>query len=81
VDPLDGNAIGGALLEYFGTEMTMARGCCAHCGAVSRIAELRVYAKAPGAVARCRACGGVVLVVVERQAGSEVRVDAFELAG
>src|SRR5437763_16518993 len=63
MDALDGNAIGGQLFEYFGNEMTMAPGTCAHCGAKSLIAELRVYLKAPGTVARCPRCGSVVVVL------------------
>ena len=40
---LDGNAIGGMLMEIFGTEMTTAVGTCAHCGAVAQVAEFAVY--------------------------------------
>ena len=29
---LDGNVMGGLLMEIFGQEMTDALGCCAHCG-------------------------------------------------
>jgi hypothetical protein len=79
MEAVDGNAIGGALLEHFGVEMTAASGACAHCGTVAQIAQLRVYARAPGAVARCRNCGGVVLVVVERTGRREVNLDAFRL--
>jgi hypothetical protein len=79
MDAVDGNAIGGALLEHFGAEMTTASGACAHCGTVARIAQLRVYVRAPGAVARCHNCGGVVLVVVERTGRREVNLDAFRL--
>jgi DNA-directed RNA polymerase subunit RPC12/RpoP len=73
MDALDGNAIAGTLFEYFGTEMTMASGSCAHCGATGRIAELRVYMAAPGAVVRCPACGSVVMVLVRIR--SELRID------
>ena len=62
---LDGNAIGGLLLEVFATEMTAATGTCAHCGAVAQVAELVVYLEAPGTVARCRTCDSVLLVVTE----------------
>jgi hypothetical protein len=62
---LDGNAIGGRLLDVFGTEMTTARGVCAHCGAAGYVAEFEVYVQAPGTVARCRGCGGVLMVLVE----------------
>jgi hypothetical protein len=65
MEALDGNAIGGLLLHVFGTEMTTARGVCGHCGAAGQVAELVVYVRAPGTVARCRNCGGVLMVLVE----------------
>ena len=64
MDALDGNAIGGELFDHFGVEMTTARGSCRHCGATAQIAELRVYPRAPGTVARCPACGGVLMVLI-----------------
>lgn len=70
---LDGNAIGGSLLEAFGREMTAASGACAYCGTVSQIAELVVYQRAPGSVVRCRTCRSVVMVLVNVR--DEVRVD------
>jgi len=76
---LDGNAIAGALFEHFGTEMTRARGACAHCGAVAQIAELAVYARAPGLVARCRSCGGVVMVLVDIRGTPSINLDGFGL--
>jgi hypothetical protein len=36
---LDGNAIGGLLLEIFGSDMTSAEASCAACGAVGPVAE------------------------------------------
>jgi Family of unknown function (DUF6510) len=60
---LDGNAIGGQLLEVFGTEMTAVVGVCGHCGATARLAELAVYPHAPGTVGRCRACHGLLMVM------------------
>jgi len=45
----DGNAIGGLLIELFGTEMTTATGTCGSCGAVSQVAELAVYRPASSA--------------------------------
>jgi DNA-directed RNA polymerase subunit RPC12/RpoP len=62
---LDGNAIGGLLLEVFGTEMTTAVGSCASCGTANRVAELAVYQVKMGAVVRCRACGSVLMVFVQ----------------
>jgi phage FluMu protein Com len=64
MDALDGNAIAGALFEHFGHEMTMAEVRCSHCQTTSMMAELRVYMKAPGVVARCPACDEVVMVIV-----------------
>lgn len=65
MDALDGNAIGGLLLEVFGVEMTTARGVCASCGAHGLVAELIVYLQAPGTVVRCRSCGGLLMVLVD----------------
>jgi hypothetical protein len=67
MEALDGNAIGGLLIEVFGAEMTTATGTCATCGAVMQVAELVVYLEAPGTVARCRTCESVVMVVVEKR--------------
>jgi hypothetical protein len=63
---LDGNAIGGLLLEIFGTEMTAAVAVCGSCGATGPVAETVVYLRAPGTVVRCRSCGAVLMVVVRR---------------
>jgi uncharacterized Zn finger protein len=73
MEPLDGNAIAGTLFEYFGSEMTTVTGSCTHCGASGQIAELAVYVRAPGAVAHCRCCGNVVLVVM--RAAEQLRVE------
>jgi len=61
---LDGNAIGGMLMEIFGADMTMAVGTCAGCGAVGPVAELAVYMPGPGTVVRCRHCDAVLMVFV-----------------
>jgi hypothetical protein len=65
MEPLDGNAIGGLLIEVFGVEMTTATGTCAACGSSAQVAELVVYLEAPGTVARCRTCESVLMVVVD----------------
>ena len=65
MEALDGNAIAGALYTAFGHEMTTARGTCATCGHTNLLAALRVYLRAPGAVARCPVCGEVQLVLIE----------------
>jgi hypothetical protein len=65
MEALDGNAIAGALHAAFGHEMTMASGTCETCGQTNMLAALRVYLRAPGAVARCPVCGEVALVLIE----------------
>ena len=55
--------LGGELGELFTVDITAATGKCASCGTVSAIAQTRVYADAPGVVARCPSCGGVMLRV------------------
>jgi Family of unknown function (DUF6510) len=61
---LDGNAIGGMMLEVFGTEMTMATSACGSCGTVGQVAELAVYRPGLGTVVRCRHCDNVLMVFV-----------------
>jgi hypothetical protein len=62
---VDGNAIGGMLIELFGTEMTTAVGTCGVCGTVGQVAEMAVYRSALGTVVRCRVCDNVLMVFVE----------------
>jgi Family of unknown function (DUF6510) len=62
---LDGNAIGGLLMEVFGTDMTMATGACGSCGRAGPVAELAVYQPGLGTVVRCRNCDGVLMVFVQ----------------
>jgi hypothetical protein len=61
---LDGNAIGGVMLDLFGVEMTTATGTCRTCGAADPVARLEVYADAPGTVVRCAHCKSVVMRIV-----------------
>jgi hypothetical protein len=79
MEALDGNAIAGPLFEYFGNEMTTALGTCAHCETRAQIAELVVYASAPGAVVRCRHCGNVVMVIVSLRGAPHVYSSAFRM--
>jgi Family of unknown function (DUF6510) len=65
MDALDGNAIGGMLIDVFGTEMTAASSTCGTCGAIRPVAELVVYMRAPGTIVRCRTCGNVLMVFVK----------------
>jgi hypothetical protein len=61
---LDGNAIGGLLIELFGTEMTTAVGACGSCGTAGQVAEMAVYQARMGTVVRCRVCDNVLMVFV-----------------
>ncbi len=65
MEALDGNAIGGLLIDVFGTEMTTAAGTCASCGSVSQVAELAVYRHGLGTVVRCRVCDAVLMAFVQ----------------
>lgn len=67
LEALDGNAIAGLLLDVFGNEMTMAYGTCASCGVRNLLAEIAVYMRAPGTVARCRTCSNTLMVFTERR--------------
>lgn len=67
MEHLDGNAIGGLLLDVFGAEMTAATGTCGSCGAANPVGRLFVYRQAPGTVVRCPACGAVLMVFVRKQ--------------
>jgi hypothetical protein len=61
---LDGNALAGDLREIFALDVTAAVTICAGCGHPSAIAQLRVWVRAPGQVARCPSCEDVILRVV-----------------
>ncbi len=65
MNPLDGNAIAGQLFELFGRHMTAERARYGHCGAITPVTELELYASGPGAVARCRTCRQVTLVITD----------------
>jgi Family of unknown function (DUF6510) len=61
---LDGNSVAALLHDVFGEDVTGHRGCCDHCGTVSRLAAILVYRDCPGDVLRCPGCGSVVMVLV-----------------
>ncbi len=79
MDALDGNAIAGPLFSVFGREMTTVRGTCATCRTETEIAELVVFARGPGTVVRCPACGGVVMVLVEVRGLTQAYLIGIEL--
>ena len=75
---LDGNAIAGDLFAAFGREMIDVVGKCRNCRRASAVAELCVYARAPGAVARCPSCDAVVMVLVTIGGECHVYLPALE---
>ena len=77
MDPVDGNAIAGSLYAAFDREMTSVRGTCTTCGDSHPIAQLQVYLRAPGAVARCPVCGEVQIVLIEARGVVCVDVSGF----
>jgi Family of unknown function (DUF6510) len=79
MDPVDGNSIAGELYDHFGGEMTTAIGSCVHCGTTGRIAELVVYGRPPGTIARCPACGSVTIAIVRARERTLVTMAGFKL--
>ena len=76
MEAVDGNAIGGLLIDVFGTEITTANSTCGTCGTSRPVAELVVYHQAPGTVVRCRTCGSILMVFVKAR-----DVTCVDLAG
>jgi Family of unknown function (DUF6510) len=73
---LDGNALGGPLVELFAADLTAATVACAHCGDEALLATHQVYADAPALVVRCPSCAGVVM-----RCASDRRGIRFEMTG
>jgi hypothetical protein len=65
--PLDGNTMAGALGELFAVDVSVAVIECAGCGHTGVVAEVVVYADAPGMVARCPSCSDVLLRLVRSE--------------
>jgi hypothetical protein len=61
---VDGNAMAGDLREIFAADVTSAVITCAGCGNSGVIAELRLWGRPPGVVARCPHCADVVVRIV-----------------
>jgi hypothetical protein len=78
MDALDGNAIGGLLIDVFDTDMTAAPSTCGTCGASGPVAGLAVYRPALGTIVRCPSCDSVLMVFV--QAHGFICVDLSGLA-
>jgi len=68
---VDGNALGGLLIELFGRDMTDQLGCCGGCGNVSPLGAVRVL-RGAGYVMRCPFCEKVALALVATPEGVRV---------
>ncbi|HEY7025643.1 MAG TPA: DUF6510 family protein [Candidatus Limnocylindrales bacterium] len=67
---LDANAVGGMLMEIFGSDMTSVPSQCTHCGNVAQVGSLRAYGlNGPGVVLRCSICTEIVIRLVRRADG------------
>lgn len=62
---VDGNGVAGTVGDIFRGDLTVARGQCVTCGREAMLAEAHVFDRAPGVVARCSACGSVLMRVVQ----------------
>jgi hypothetical protein len=74
---VDGNAVGGLLIEVFGHEMTDVRGCCAACQTENALGSLMVYRAGPGDVVRCPVCQAVVIVLVPHEGRHRIYFSAL----
>jgi Family of unknown function (DUF6510) len=74
---VDGNAVGGRLIDVFGRDMTATVGTCADCGAVNALGAVLAYTEAPGDVLRCPGCDAVLLVAVHVRAGYRVTIESL----
>jgi uncharacterized Zn finger protein len=75
---LDGNVLAGPLSEVFDADMTLAVADCLGCGDESVLARAMVYADARGYVARCSACGDVLMLVLRTPSGTHVELVGVE---
>jgi hypothetical protein len=75
MDVVEGDA--DTLRAVFDTELTAATAVCARCGAARTLGELLGFADAPGVVARCAACGHVLLAIVRRERIAYVDASGF----
>jgi Family of unknown function (DUF6510) len=69
---LDGNALGGMMLELFGSDMTEVDTMCGNCGAHEEMARVDVY-RGAGFVVRCRHCENILMRIV--QGGGHTWID------
>ncbi|MBP2327733.1 putative Zn finger protein [Kibdelosporangium banguiense] len=64
MDYVDGNAAAGLFAEALGIDASVLVMTCDGCGRSGRFADLHVYDRGPGVVARCPGCEEVTARVV-----------------
>jgi hypothetical protein len=67
---VDGNVLAGPMSELFTVDVTGAICNCRNCEMTGPVAVLKVYAQAPGMVARCPNCDSVMLRLVRSPDGA-----------
>ena len=65
--PLDGNAAGGRLGQFFTFDVTLATITCGDCAFEGPLAELRLYGRDAAIVLRCRRCDAVNIRMLETE--------------
>jgi hypothetical protein len=73
----DGNAIAGAMSEFFGEDPTTLRLRCGHCDGVSLLAEAVVEMDDAAAIVRCRSCTRTLLTLLQHPASTEIVIAAL----
>jgi hypothetical protein len=68
-DYQDGNALAGPLADVFSVDISVTAAVCAGCSRTGAVAELHVYGRGPGLVARCPGCSEVMLRYAETPHG------------
>lgn len=72
VSHVDGNALAGPLSEIFEMDVTAASIRCASCEDTAVLARAMVYEKPHALIARCSACDGVLMIVLQKHDATEI---------
>jgi predicted RNA-binding Zn-ribbon protein involved in translation (DUF1610 family) len=65
MDTLDGNALAGLFAEVFGEDMTSTVITCRSCGTAAAIGDTVVYPNPMAAIARCRTCTQLLILITQ----------------
>jgi NAD-dependent SIR2 family protein deacetylase len=81
VSHVDGNALAGPLSEIFEIDVTAASVRCQTCGDTSVLARAMVYEKPHALIARCSACDGVLMIVLQKHDATEIDLSGVAWLG